>query len=197
MRINDGFGAEQQYVQAEGNELVEKVNLSVLFEELNAQLFESSLPTIDVVWNTRLRSVFGRCHFKKKRGRLKPIKIDIRWPVASERQLHKTMVHEMCHLWALIHHKEHGHGHYFWQKMKACGYPDGHRFKDARPGELDCHQLASQNPEFFKGDQVRFMHRNNEEIVGVVLRVNRRTLSIQSGERRFRVSPSLLTLIKR
>ncbi|MBM74805.1 MAG: hypothetical protein CMK59_05355 [Proteobacteria bacterium] len=176
---------------------MERGNLNELFHELNTSLFESSLPSVDVCWNTRLRSVFGRCHFKKKGKKLTPTKIDIRWPIVSDRQLRKTMVHEMCHLWAMKEYNERGHGPHFWSKMEACGYPDGHRFDDALPEEIDRYQLASQDAEFVRGDEVRFMHSNNEEIVGFVLRVNRRTLSIQSGKRRFRVSPSLLTLIKR
>ena len=60
-----------------------------------------------------------------------PEKIDIQRGLQGE-QLRKTLVHEMCHVWAVKHHQETGHGKYFWKKMRECGYPDGHRFLEGK-----------------------------------------------------------------
>ena len=123
---------------------------------------------------------------------LEPLKIDLRHPMVSTRLLRKTMVHEMCHLWVYLEHRERGHGPLFWKKMAECGYPDGHQFPDAKPDEIDRYQLARKSSAHTRGDTVVFTLKSREEIRGVVLRVNRRTVSVQSGERRFRVSPALL-----
>ena len=104
--------------------------LQELYQLLNVELFETELPELLCFENGRLRTTFGRCHMRycKHTKRWIPEKIDIQKGLNRE-QLRKTLVHEMCHVWAVINHQETGHGRYFWHKMKTCGYPDGHRFE--------------------------------------------------------------------
>ena len=98
-------------------------NVQHLFDQLNQELFDGHLPHIPCVENGRLRKTLGRCHmaYIRKQKKWEPRKIDLQKGLTAE-QLRKTMVHEMCHAWASIHHGETGHGKYFTGKPAAYRY---------------------------------------------------------------------------
>ena len=125
---------KKQNIYAEDNRPVESIKL--LYSQLNKELFENSLPSIEVKFNSRLRKTLGKASYiVDTSGNLVPIKIEIKknhkW---SNRFLRKVMIHEMCHVWAFHFHNEKKHGPNFWCKMKELGYPNTHHWEDA----LDC-----------------------------------------------------------
>ena len=181
-------------VRCEYIDIVTNPELTNMYQMLNHQLFEGSLPEVPCLWNGRLRRTLGRTfvHRNSRRSKWRVTKIDIQSGLSDE-VLHKTMVHEMCHVWCCIHHQQMGHTRVFWEKMAECGYPDGHSV----PGT--CHQDRWQltTDSFGVGDNISFPHPKLGEVFGHILRVNRRTLTIMStdGTNRWRVSPSLVTKI--
>ena len=121
-------------------------DLAVAFVEYNDSLFGGELPAdLQVLYNPRLRSVYGRCRIKHsgKRGP-KPgtrtgcsvTAIELK-PGRTNRSVRKTLVHEMCHAYAALKWGEVGHGPNFWQQMKKCGYHKGHDFANPGPRERD------------------------------------------------------------
>jgi len=120
--------------------------LPELYEELNNELFGGELPEdLPVVWNSKLTRALGKAFYSstgvKTRGKRKdctPVRIEIqRGHRFTPRFLRKVMTHEMCHIWAYMHHDEVGHGKMFWKKMREVGYREGHRFRNQRPDEAD------------------------------------------------------------
>jgi hypothetical protein len=85
-----------------------------------------------------------------------------------------------------------GHTKYFWKKMADCGYPDGHKISDLV--RQDKWQLT-EGTSFSVGQNVSFHHPKLGLVLGTILRVNRRTITIKSdnGVDRWRVSPSMVT----
>ena len=171
---------------------MQKPNLEKMYSEYNADLFGGALPVLPVSWNARLRKSLGRCRFKRVKAGYTPVGIDIQYPYASERQLRKTLVHEMCHVWACLEKGETAHGPWFWLKMEACGYPDGHRFPNAGSFEIDAYDDARKNYNFTAGQRVVFQGRKGEDITGKIIRVNKRTITVRAGRFRYRVPPSRL-----
>jgi len=169
------------------------IDLNVMYDSLNQELFEGALPTIPCVFNHRLRRAMGRTHMCRK-GRKKewlPTKIDIKVGLSPE-HLHKTMVHELCHVWAIHVHQSTGHSTMFWQKMATCGYPDGHTF--AQGIEKDKWQLT-KNSSFRHRQRVFFEDSSGTTMEGFVLRINKRTITVQTiapRKSKWRVSPSTL-----
>ena len=124
-------------VFAEDNRPVSSVK--ALYNELNNELFDGTLPKIKIVMNGRLRKHLGKAFFTVNGdGSLNPTRIEIKknhkW---SSRFLRKVMIHEMCHIWAYHFHNESGHGKKFWAKMKELGYPKTHCWDDALACEKD------------------------------------------------------------
>lgn len=114
-------------------------SIKALYNQLNEELFENSLPTIEVKFNSRFRKHLGKAFYViNPDGSLKPtgieIKKDHKW---SARFLRKVMTHEMCHIWAYQNFNEKGHGPRFWSKMKLLGYPKTHVWDDALNCEKD------------------------------------------------------------
>jgi len=126
-----------QVVFAEDNRPVNSVK--ALYAELNAEVFDNSLPHIEVKMNGRLRKTLGKAFYLfEPGGKMRPTRIEIkkshRW---TPRFLRKVMIHEMCHIWAYHFHNEKGHGRKFWNKMKELGYPKTHSWSDAQSFEKD------------------------------------------------------------
>ena len=170
-------------------------NLINLYHDLNKEFFGHSLPTITVVWNSRLKRALVRCHYLLSYSSFKLVafKIDIQTGLTGE-SLRKTMVHEMCHVWAVNFFQEKGHGKQFWKKMAECGYPDGHRVED---GSQQDKWVFCDRKEFRVGDKVEFYVENlNRNLAAVVLRVNKRTVSVSTATGTWRVSPGLLSKIQ-
>ena len=122
---------------AEDNRPVSSIN--ALYAELNREIFDGTLPAIEVKMNSRLRKTLGKAFYMLEAGgKMRPTRIEIkkshRW---TPRFLRKVMIHEMCHIWAYHFHNESGHGKKFWSKMKELGYPKTHCWDDAAPCEKD------------------------------------------------------------
>ena len=119
--------------------------LEDMYDEYNHSLFGGTLPTaLPVVWNAGLRRAYGKAFYTasgkgKVRGTrtgCKPKKIEMK-PGLTPRMTRKTLVHEMCHIWAFMTHGEVGHGPRFWLQMKKCGYRKGHFFANQLAREED------------------------------------------------------------
>ena len=160
------------------------------YKKYNQRYFQGKLPIIPCEYNGRLRKHLGRCMYRKKSKSFVPEKIEVRKGL-SEEQERKTLLHEMSHVWAMIEHNEKGHGPYFWRKMTEIGYPKGHVFAS---GERDAWSKMKEH-SLQRGDRVFFEHKG-QRIEGIVLRINRRTISVQTGLQLWRVSPQLLTKIE-
>ena len=169
------------------------LDLRSLFLDYNLQYFDNLLPEVPIRWNKRLRRSMGRCLFKRGRAeqherQTAVLGIELQ-PGLSAAQLEKTLVHEMCHVWAFVEHNERGHGPHFWQKMSLLGFPDGHRFDSSEP---DDRWIRVDRSKWNVGENVSFEHKGTLH-QGSVQRVNRRTLTvICSDGRRFRCPPQLL-----
>ena len=170
-----------------------QIDLNIMYDSLNKELFEGTLPKIPCIFNHRLTRSMGRTHMSRKGSKKKwvPTKIDIKVGLSSE-HLHKTMVHELCHVWAIHVHQSTAHSTVFWQKMLECGYPDGHTF--AQGLEKDKWQLT-KNSCFQIRQHVFFEDSSGITLEGFVLRINKRTITVQTiapRNSKWRVSPSTL-----
>jgi hypothetical protein len=171
---------------------MDRPDLKKLYQEYNSTLFDGALPDLPVTWNGRISKTLGRCWYNRTKAGLRPKAIDIKFPYASERQMRKTLVHEMCHVWACIEKGEIAHGDWFWKKMEECGYPDGHIFPDADRSEIDIYDDARQNYSFSIGQRVEFEGAEGEAIKGKIIRINKRTVTVKVRRRRYRVPPCRL-----
>ena len=172
-----------------------RCNLLPVYNQLNQMYFDGELPKIPVVFNDRLQTVYGRCHAVRRKKVWSPIKIDIKYPIASQRMLRKVMVHEMCHAWTILKYQERGHTSLFWKKMTECGYPDGHQFVNALPEEKDKYDSDKNKYPFVVGHIVSFVNRKKKTLQGSILSINKRTVTIQTSVGKYRVSPSLLSIV--
>lgn len=110
------------------------VNLRELYLQLNQEHFNGECPEdLPVIWNTRLRTTAGKCHYKWHNKSLRQIdakKITLNPHILdTEEKLRKTLIHEMVHAW-LAHttHADHGHNEWFQSKMDSIfGYKRSHR----------------------------------------------------------------------
>ena len=115
-------------------------SLRFCYQQLNNELFDGSLPSdLPVTYNNRLRRMLGKAFYRYEYGgEMVPIRIEIqgghRW---TNRFLRKTLIHEMCHIWAYQEHNEDGHGRMFWSKMRELGYPKTHDWDDSQHYERD------------------------------------------------------------
>ena len=121
-------------------------DLQYAYDEMNAELFGNELPDIPVEWNPRLRRCFAKAKCTslgkgKRRGTRKNVRaigIEVSANHAfTPRQLRKTLVHEMCHVWCFVKWGEVGHGPMFWKKMAEVKYPKGHVFHNQLDSERD------------------------------------------------------------
>ena len=119
--------------------------LEDMYDDYNHSLFAGELPqTLRVVWNPKLKRAYGKAFYTstgkgKVRGtrtNCKPDRIEMK-PGLTPRMTRKTLVHEMCHIWAFQSHGEVGHGTRFWWKMNKCGYRKGHFFANQKERETD------------------------------------------------------------
>ena len=123
----------------DNREIVLGTSFKDLYDQLNRELFDCSLPDIPVVGNNRLRRAYGKAFYRVDSGGvLVPTRIEMRtkhrW---TDRFKKKVMTHEMCHVWAYKFHNEEGHGKMFWEKMKELGYPKFHDWSDSESWERD------------------------------------------------------------
>jgi len=169
-------------------------DLNIMYKELNVQFFDGKLPIVSCVWNARLSKSFGRTKYKKDRKTKKygVTLIDIQVGLSTQ-HLHKTMIHEMCHVWAIELFQSTGHSKIFWRKMKQCGYPDGHTFEDGI--EQDKWQIIQ--PNVWRIQQTVYFDAEDVVWKGRILRINKRTVTIRTQSPRiakWRVSPGALRI---
>ena len=157
------------------------------YRKFNQEYFDEKLPDLPCFVNPRLRKTLGRCKFQRKGGRIVPISIEIKKGL-NDFVLQKTLLHEMSHVWAMVFHKEVGHGIWFWIKMTALGYPKGHILET---GDMD-RWSTIENHSFLVGERVYFLYKNRS-VEGVILRLNRRSITVLSTEEKWRVSAGLLS----
>ena len=137
-------------------------NIVNMFHELNAKHFNNEIPTIPVVWNTRMTTTAGRCHLEwdkdAKRdpfyGRsIKPTKIDLsdklfRNNDYDEEKIRRTMIHEMVHAYLAHKFNDRGHSYAF------------HNMMDDITGEYKNHRCHNYN--------VKGLKRQNEKKIKCV-----------------------------
>lgn len=110
-----------------------------IYHQMNAELFQNTLPDIPVSYNSRLKRVLGKAFFRRdSEGGFIATGIELRrhhrW---TDRFFRKVLTHEMCHVWAFTFHNEDGHKRNFWSKMKELGYPKTHDWDDSLSWERD------------------------------------------------------------
>jgi len=172
-----------------------RCDLLPLYNQLNQMYFDGELPKIPVVFNGRLQTTYGRCHAIRRKKIWSTSKIDVKYPIVSQRMLRKVLVHEMCHAWTILKYQERGHTALFWNKMKECGYPDGHQFVNALPEEKDFYDSDKNKYPFVVGQVVSFVNKKNKTLHGSILSINKRTVTIYTSVGKYRVSPCLLSIV--
>lgn len=125
-------------------------NLKPIFDRFNSEYFDGILSSsIRLTWSPRLRVTAGRCIWGNTRV---PIEIQISDPLMAAHnypvdEIERTMLHEMCHAWCIVRHKEYGHGRWFQWKMTTmtgeninhtCHHMDVSTTRNDRKYELYC-----------------------------------------------------------
>ena len=167
-------------------------DLNQMYAQLNTQFFDGKLPSIPCVWNGRLTKSLGRTKYKRKNQSSKwtVFMIDIQRGI-TDQHLHKTMVHEMCHVWSIHFFQDTRHSRNFWKKMADCGYPDGHTF--GMGIELDKWQRIDPK-EWLLQQKVSF-EAEDRQWQGRIVRINKRTITVETSFPkigRWRVPPQIL-----
>ena len=167
-------------------------DLNQLYDQLNTQFFDGKLPKIPCVWNGRLTRSLGRTKYKRKNKSSKwtVFLIDIQRGITAQ-HLHKTMVHEMCHVWAIYFFQDTAHSTRFWKKMSTCGYPDGHTF--GKGVEMDKWQQI--DPTEWRIQQKVSFDAEDTQWKGRIIRINKRTITVKTSQpkvERWRVPPQML-----
>lgn len=96
-----------------------------------------------------------------------------RW---TKRFLVKTMIHEMCHVVAIIKNKESGHFKNFWRLMEANGFPDGFNFENEK--EIETDRYSGWDKEKFKVGEIAEWDYRGVNHYGTVIRINKRTITV-------------------
>jgi SprT-like protein len=103
-------------------------DLKTLFDEINAQHFESLLDLPNFRWNSRLRSSAGRfMPGSRKLWALSYEKavIEVASYLLDEKNsfelIRDTLAHEMIHYWLWLRRRPYGHTDEFYQKMTEMG----------------------------------------------------------------------------
>jgi len=113
---------------------ISEESLRSLYLQWNAEHFNGELPEdLPIVWNRRLRTVAGKCHYKMREGStqfidVKYISLNPRLLITEE-NLRATLIHEMVHGW-LAHNRgvRDKHNWRFQDKMNSIfGYKESHR----------------------------------------------------------------------
>ena len=115
-------------------------NLESIFNEINLAHFNNIIKKIPCVWNSRLKTTAGRCHFKRSRAAIygssiviNPTKIDINLSLFKKYDFDKslvfeTMAHEMTHAWLIQEYNDKAHSRLFQAKMRTItGENKNHR----------------------------------------------------------------------
>jgi len=110
------------------------MNLESLYQHLNTEYFDDSLPLCQILWSKRLTRTAGHIRVDKRIITLSvPLLSEAFaerghnvcgvWCETSETALREIMKHEMIHLWLYVQKLPHGHTVEFRRKAKAIGQP--------------------------------------------------------------------------
>ena len=109
-------------------------NISKMFVELNAEYFNSEIPSIPVIWNSRMTTTAGYCRYKRDlAGNKTPARIDLSLKLFKsndfpEDEIRETLIHEMVHAYLIHKHNESGHSARFQRMMtEITGVRKNHR----------------------------------------------------------------------
>jgi hypothetical protein len=135
-------------------------NIKAMFHRLNDEHFDSEIPDIPVVWNTRMTTTAGYCRYRRSglaetwggRGQtLEPYKIDLsdklfRHLDFDTDKVERTLVHEMVHAYLVHKFDEKGHTRRFQNMMIHI------------TGEYKNHRCHSYDTVGIKKRQVKKIH---------------------------------------
>ena len=113
-----------------------KPNIQQMFEELNKKHFGGTIPSIPVVWNSRMTTTAGYCRYRGTRQNLRPFKIDLSEKLFRNlgfdiEKVKRTLIHEMVHAYLVFHYNEKGHTARFQSMMtEITGERKNHRCHD-------------------------------------------------------------------
>ena len=112
-------------------------DIKALFHKYNAEHFGGIIPSdTPVVWNTRLRTTAGRCHYKRNwaTGQYEVLKIELSYRLFEKNgwnmeEIERTLIHEMVHAWQAVKNQRRcGHDREFqWKMDQIFGYRKSHR----------------------------------------------------------------------
>ena len=124
-----------------------KPNIKEMFNNLNKRHFNSNIPNIPVVWNTRMTTTAGKCRSKNFRVK----KIDLcdklfQTLAYDPAKIENTLIHEMVHAYLIHKFKERGHTPRFQQMMKNI------------TGEDKNHRCHNYNTERLKRKMAKKIH---------------------------------------
>ena len=112
-------------------------DIKSMFVELNDKHFGGEIPSIPVVWNTRMTTTAGYCRYRRTRsdwsGSLTAYQIDLsdklfRNEGYDHAKIERTLIHEMVHAFLIHKYNEKGHTARFQQIMtKITGEYKNHR----------------------------------------------------------------------
>ena len=116
----------------------DKIDLNIMFDELNKKHFDDKITKIPCYWNDKMRVCAGKCVYKKSYNAFKsadyyPIKIELSYKLFKNNNMDmekitNTMIHEMCHAYLVEHFNERGHTARFQSLMtKITGVSKNHR----------------------------------------------------------------------
>lgn len=110
-----------------------KPDIQAMFFELNAKHFGGEIPSIPVVWNTRMTTTAGYCRFRRRGRELTPIKLDLSEKLFRNldfdiNKVERTLIHEMVHAFLIHKYNEKGHTARFQRMMtQITGEHKNHR----------------------------------------------------------------------
>lgn len=110
-----------------------KPNIQAMFIDLNNKHFNGEIPDMPVVWNSRMTTTAGRCHYRRMFGDLTPFKIDMSEQLFRSldfdiSKVERTLIHEMVHAFLCHKYNEKGHTARFQRMMtEITGEHKNHR----------------------------------------------------------------------
>ena len=110
-----------------------KPNIQAMFTSLNYDHFNGEIPDMPVVWNSRMTTTAGRCHYRRMFGTLTPFKIDMSEQLFRSldfdiSKVERTLIHEMVHAFLCHKYNEKGHTARFQRMMtEITGEYKNHR----------------------------------------------------------------------
>lgn len=96
-----------------------RVDIKKMFVELNNDHFGGIIKDIPVIWNDKLRTCAGQCHYTK--SSMTPTKITLSSKLFTKnwdlKKIKRTLIHEMVHAYLIQEFNEPGHTQKFQDIM--------------------------------------------------------------------------------